>query len=107
MNGANGWFRVGYEGRNWGYGPFALSATARFGSWYILAPYSQAVRLFNRRMCAMVSAADPLTVEHRTKYFGARGAILDNPYGWSNEDQLGKDSVYAVICAMAAELALL
>ncbi len=106
MDGENGWYRVGYLGRNYGYGPYTLSHTAVYGSWYILAKYDESVKKFNRALCSMVRSEDKEIVGHRVRFFGTRST--SNPYsnGWNDNDVLGTGSLYDFYCKIAEDLSL-
>lgn len=107
MDGGNGWYRVGYLGRNWASGPFTLSHTAAYGSWYILAKYDEKVKKFNEALCRMIRSEDEETIRHRVRYFGTRTG--SNPYdnGWNDNDVMGKGSLFDFYCHIAESLGLM
>ncbi len=106
MDGGNGWYRVGYLGRNWGYGPYTLSHTAGYGSWYILAKYDESVKKFNRALCSMIKSEDKEIVGHRVRFFGTQSASNAYRNGWNDQDVLGTGSLYDFYCRIAEDLGL-
>lgn len=104
MDGTNGWYRVGYRGRSWGNGPYTLSLTALYGSWYILGKYDSRIKGIRNSLCTMVRSTDPETIQFRIKYYGGRSSTNPYPNGWGDKDILGADSIYNLYCEMAERL---
>ncbi|HMK37298.1 MAG TPA: hypothetical protein VK463_19650 [Desulfomonilaceae bacterium] len=106
MNGENGWYRVGYSGRAWGFGPYTQTSTALGFSWTILARYDDRIRRYNRILCSVIHSTDPDIIAFRTKFFGDRTAGNPHKNGWRDKDILGEASVYSLYCRIGERLGL-
>jgi len=94
MDGRNGWYRVR---ETWGYGPYTLSSTAIYGSWYLLGAFHPEVVKFRDEMARIARSSDADTIAFRTAYYGDRD--YENPEkidrtGLRSIDILGTDSLY-------------
>ena len=80
MDGSNGWYRVGYEGRAAsGYRPWALSGVITSGGYGFLALESEAMRVRLGELYAMVSSTEKETVAFRREWNYDRDAVAILP----------------------------
>jgi len=105
MDGTNGWYRVKYQNRDWGYGPYGLSRTALMGSWYSLAPYDSRIGKLNRMFCEMLSSNDKSVVASRIKFYGNYNGNNAFRNAWGTEDvSTEMKEYYGLVCQVAEEL---
>lgn len=70
MDGGDGWYRVGYHGAGFGYGPGDLSlagVTGGYGSW---KRWLDELRPLNDALWTLATSTDPVVVAHREERFG-------------------------------------
>lgn len=104
MDGRNGWYRVNDE---WGYGPYTLSATAKYGSWYLLGEWDDRINQFSRAIAGMLRSEDPRVIDFRTKFYGQRDYTQSvDPGGLRSIDELQKSTIFELIILLGEKMVL-
>jgi hypothetical protein len=105
MDGKNGWYRVRYNGRNWGYGPFALSHAAKWFSWSPLGKFDNRITQFHDKLCNLIHTKDRASIAFRTAYYG--NPVQPKLYGLGTEDDIGTNPLYPLYCDLWTRLTFL
>lgn len=72
MDGTNGWYRVGYGGREgFGYGPNDLSFVAITGGYCFWGAFNQDIVKLRNALWTMINSTDEDVVQHRNKTYGS------------------------------------
>ena len=70
MDGTNGWFRVGYDGRTgFGYGPLDMSIAALTGGYGFWSKYNHDIEKLYSSLLAMLNSNDPEVREHVREHY--------------------------------------
>ena len=94
FDGTNGWYRVGYEGREgYGFGPSDLSYAAMEGGFGFWAEFNDDISTINRVLLKLLMATelkDRHLAEHRSEHYGAFWSRKKRR--WSLELEPGKST---------------
>jgi hypothetical protein len=104
LDGGDGWYRVGYHGSNFGYGPSSPGGSVYFGSWFVLASQDAQMATFSDRLCSLMLSTDVDDIAFRTQHYGGHKMAPDNKRGIGELDIGGAGSTMATSCRIAREL---
>jgi len=70
VDGSNGWYRVGYHGPGFAYGPHDLSMAGPTGGYGFWTKYNPDIEKINLALWKLVTSTDPKLVAHREAHYG-------------------------------------